>query len=251
MMSILTFVLLEQGTFALRCWATQPMPKAPFPRALFPIQPIMGCIGLLVFPAQAFHDVHTPPGICGRWNFCTLFLGHSALGPRRPRALFPIQPRMVCIELLVFLSQASHDDHTPCAGSGTHYFCMIFRGHSACDSGNPLFKHAFPSKQEWAVSDCLCFFCMPLILSIHNFMSFGLGDFALRFSCHSALGLRYPFPERGSSSNQDQPRMGCIVFLVPPTQDSHDEHTRLLAEEHRTFALRVWASPPLAQETHS
>ena len=91
---------------------------------------------------------------------------------------------------------------------------------------------------------------MLLMMSIRNFMLLELGMLALRSLGHSALGPRRPFPERGFPANPGQPRVGIELLVFPP-QASHDDRTRLMAEEHGSFALRFWATQPLAQEAHS
>ena len=118
----------------------------------------------------------------------------------------------------------------------------------------PTPRAYFPvqTRMGWAVLDCLYFLCVLPMRSILNFMTLELRTCALRFSCHSALGLRCPLPEHGFPSSQDQPRMGCIALLSLSPQASHVEHTHLLmAKEHGVFALRISATQPLAQEAHS
>ena len=81
MMHILNLIFSEYAIVALDVWATQFL---TIPRTMFGIQPRRGCTESLACHLHASHDVHTHCDTCVSWNSCTLFLGLSALGLRRP-----------------------------------------------------------------------------------------------------------------------------------------------------------------------
>ena len=81
MMHILNLIFSEYAIVALDVWATQFL---TIPRTMFGIHPRRGCTESLACHLHASHDVHTHCDTCVSWNSCTLFLGLSALGLRRP-----------------------------------------------------------------------------------------------------------------------------------------------------------------------
>ena len=85
----------------------------------------------------------------------------------------------------------------------------------------PIPKHAFPSNQEWAASNCLNFLCVLLLLFAIQLMCLEHRTFALRLWATQpwAWGAHSP------SIVSYQPRMCCIEFLGFHFEASHGDHT--------------------------
>ena len=127
-----------------------------------------------------------------------------------PQICFPAQPRMGCIEMIVFPLHASHAVHNPVDEFGAQYFCSLFLNNSPLGLGPSSLEHSYPTKNT--PHRFSYFFFADFSWCLYPFDGSETQNCCTSFLDHSALGLGSLFPGHPLRYKQERFASNCLCF---------------------------------------